>query len=177
MTRKEKKQSIENLKSKFSSNNTFYFTDTSSFTVDAINKFRRMCFQNGLEYLVAKNTLIKKTLEELKWDCTPLKDQLKKSTGIIFSPTSGSAPAKLIKDYSKGGSSPVFKGAWVESSIYIGQDQIELLSKLKSKDELLGEIVTLLQSPISNLMSALQSGGGKITGILTTLASKTENNI
>ncbi|MBD1398198.1 50S ribosomal protein L10 [Pontibacter sp. JH31] len=173
MTREEKEIIVKDLSEKLANTNYFYITDSSAMTVAGINQFRRMAFDRGLEYKVYKNTLIKKALDTLDTDTTALTGVLKGSSGILFSTESGNAPAKLIKDFRKKGNTlPLLKGAFIDSGIYVGDDQLETLSNIKSKNELIGDIIGLLQSPAKNVVSALQSSGGKLAGILKTLSEK-----
>jgi large subunit ribosomal protein L10 len=173
MTREEKDIIVKDLSEKLANTNYFYITDASTMTVASINQFRRLCFDRGLEYKVYKNTLIQKALDTLEVDTTALEDVLKGATGILFSPESGNAPAKLIKDFRKKGNQlPKIKGAFIDAGIYIGDDQLDTLANIKSKHELIGDIIGLLQSPAKNVVSALQSSGGKLAGILKTLSEK-----
>ena len=174
MTRSEKEQLIEGLTQKLSETDFFYIADASGLTVAEINAFRRMCFQNGIEYRVVKNTMIRKALENLETDYTSFEDALKGFSGILLSPASGNAPAKVIKDFRKkgDGSKPVFKAASIDSDLFIGEDKLEMLSTLKSKNELIGDIIALLQSPAKNVISALQSGENKLAGIVKTLSER-----
>jgi len=173
MTREEKAIIVKDLSEKLAQTNYFYITDASTMSVASINQFRRMAFDRGLEYKVYKNTLIKKALDTLEADTTALEGVLKGSSGILFSAESGNAPAKLIKDFRKKGNPlPLLKGAYIDSGIFVGDDQLEALSNIKSKAELIGDIIGLLQSPAKNVVSALQSSGGKLAGILKTLSEK-----
>ncbi|MES2730293.1 MAG: 50S ribosomal protein L10 [Bacteroidota bacterium] len=175
MTREEKAVIIDELKEKFASNPYFYITDTGGMTVADINNWRRMCFEKGIEYRVVKNTLIKKALESLPTDYSSFNDQvLTGFSGVMFSSESGKAPAALIKAYRKAKTSekPILKGASIDSAIFIGNENLDMLISLKSKEELIGEIIGLLQSPAKNVISALQSGGNKLAGILKTLSEK-----
>jgi large subunit ribosomal protein L10 len=173
MTREEKAIIVKDLSEKLANTNYFYITDASTMSVAGINQFRRMAFDRGLEYKVYKNTLIKKALDTLEADTTALAGVLKGSSGILFSAESGNAPAKLIKDFRKKGNAlPLLKGAYIDSGIFVGDDQLEALSNIKSKAELIGDIIGLLQSPAKNVVSALQSSGGKLAGILKTLSEK-----
>ncbi|OJJ21407.1 50S ribosomal protein L10 [marine bacterium AO1-C] len=176
MTREEKAVVIEELKGKFSEATGFYITDAGGMTVEGINQFRRLCFEKGIEYRVAKNSLIKKALEQQDADYTSLfeSDILKGFSGIMFAGESVSEPAKLLKKFQKeGNEKPALKGASVDAAIY-GADQLEALSKIKSKEEMIAELVGLLQSPGRNLVSALQSGGSKLASVLKTLSDKEE---
>lgn len=177
MTREEKAVIISELSEKFASTDYFYITDASGMTVEQVNKFRKLCFDRGIEYKVVKNSLIKKALEatnQAGLDYTDFnKVALKGFSGVLFSKESGNAPAKLLKEYYKGGvSKPVFKGASVDSTLFFGADQLDVLENIKSRQELIGDIVTILQSPAKNVVSALQSGGGKLAGILKTLSER-----
>ncbi len=177
MTKQEKTQVISDLAVKFTENSNFYFADASGLTVAEINNFRQRCFDKGVEYNVYKNTLIKKALETLDTDYSSFGDTvLKGFTGIIFSKESGNLPAKLIKEFRKaqGGEKPIFKGASIDTDLFIGNDQLDLLTKLKTKFELIGDVIMLLQSPAKNVISSLQSGQNKLTGILKTLAEREE---
>lgn len=173
MTREQKAQVIEELSQKLSETDFFYLVDASGLTVAEINSFRGMCFDKGLEYKVYKNTLVKKALENQEEDFTDLYDVLKGTTGVMFSAEAGNLPAKVVKQYRKGGAEkPILKAASINADFFIGDDQLEALSKLKSKAELIGEIIGLLQSPAKNVISSLQSGGNKLSGILKTLSER-----
>jgi len=175
MTREEKAAIIEKLSSKFQNTPYFYIVDAAGMTVEETNNLRRKCFTQGVEYLVAKNTLIAKALETLDTDYTSFNDTvLTGFSGIMFHPESGKLAAKLIKEYRKesGNKKLKLKGASVDYSLFIGENQLDTLLTLKSKQELLGEVIGLLQSPAKNVVSALQSGGGKLAGILKTLSER-----
>jgi len=179
MTRDEKKVIIDGLTEKFRENPFFYITDASGFSVAQVNAFRRTCFEKGVEYKVYKNTLIQKALENLDADFSQLSSEaLKGFSGIIFSKETSNLPAKVLLDFrkkiGKKETRPVFKGAAIETDVIIGEANLEMLSKLKSKQELLGDLIGLLQSPAMNLISALQSGQNNLTGVLKTLADKEE---
>lgn len=175
MTREEKAVIIQELAEKFKTIPYFYITDATGMSVAQTNDLRRMCFQRGVEYKVFKNTLIAKALEQTETDYSSFEGTvLKGASGIMFHPESGKVAAKLIKDYTKesGHKKLQLKGASIDNSLFIGHDQIDTLLNLKSKQELIGEIVGLLQSPAKNVVSALQSGGGKLAGILKTLSER-----
>ncbi|MCC2548309.1 50S ribosomal protein L10 [Hymenobacter sp. BT175] len=181
MTRQEKQALVDELSEKFSSHNSFYITDASTMSVAKINEFRRLCFNRGMEYKVYKNTLIRKALDTLGGDTADMDAALKGQSGVLFSKESGNAPAKLLKDFYKAQAygknvepKPALKGAYVDASIYVGANQLETLSTLKGKNELIGEVIGLLQSPAKNVISALSSGGSKLAGILKTLSEKEE---
>lgn len=173
MTREEKEIIVRDLSEKLANTNYFYITDASTMTVASINQFRRMAFERGLEYKVYKNSLIKKALDTLEADTTALETVLKGSSGILFSTESGNAPAKLIKDFRKKGNTlPLLKGAFIDAGIYVGENQLDTLATIKSKFELIGDVIGLLQSPAKNVISGLQGGGNKLAGILKTLSEK-----
>ncbi|GAB3198973.1 large subunit ribosomal protein L10 [Pontibacter aydingkolensis] len=173
MTREEKEIIVKDLSEKLANTNYFYITDASTMSVARINAFRRLAFERGIEYKVYKNKLIKKALDTLEADTTALEDVLKGASGILFGTETGNAPAKLIQDFRKKGNAlPLLKGAYIDAGLYIGDDQLETLTKIKSKEELIGEVIGLLQSPAKNVVSALQSSGGKLAGILKTLSEK-----
>jgi large subunit ribosomal protein L10 len=172
MRKEEKQEVVSALTEKMKEYGNFYITDTSSLTVAKINNIRRKCFEKEIGMQVVKNTLIKKALEQLDGDVSPLFDVLKGSSSIMFS-TNANAPAKLIKELRKGKEEkPVLKAAYVDSAVFIGDNQLEALVNLKSREELIGEIIGLLQSPAKNVISALQSGGNKLAGIVKTLQER-----
>jgi len=177
MTREEKTVAIESLKSRLNEVDYFYLTDSSTLTVDQVNKFRRLCFEKGVEMKVVKNTLMRKAMEAFPVDKNyeGLYDVLKGPTAVLFSEGAAALPAKLLKEFRKEHPKPVLKAAYIETAIYLGDDQIESLSQLKSKDDLLAEVVALLQSPAKNVISALQSGGKTIAGLVKTLSERSES--
>lgn len=173
MEKNQKNQEIADLKEKFSNTTYFYITDSSTLSVEKINKFRRLCFNAGIEYRISKNTLIRKALEEVGGDYEAVYPLLHGPTGVMYS-ADGAAPAKLLKEFRKTNERPILKGAYIDSSVFVGDNQIEVLAKLKSKKELIGEIIGLLQSPTKNVISALQgSSAQKIAGLLKTLEERT----
>ena len=175
MTREEKFALVEELKGKFDQSQFFYVTDSSTLTVEQTTSLRKLCFENGVEMKVVKNTLVKKALESFPEErgYEKIYDALKGPTAIMFTETSNS-PAKLIKEFRSTHEKPVLKAAYIDTDVYVGDDQIEVLAKLKSKEELIGEIVTLLQSPAKNVISALQSGGSTIAGLVKALEERAE---
>jgi large subunit ribosomal protein L10 len=178
MNREEKAQVIEELVDKFNNNSNFYITDASGLSVSEVNEFRKLCFDKGIEYKVFKNTLIKKALDRLSSDYQEFDEKgvLKGFSGILFIEGNGNAPAKVIKEFrrKKKGKKPLLKGASIETELFVGDDKLESLSSLKSREELIGDIITLLQSPAKNVMAALQSAPGKLAGIVKTLSEKEE---
>lgn len=173
MEKSKKNQEIAELKEKFSKATYFYLTDSSTLTVEKINKFRRLCFNSGVEYRISKNTLIKKALEQIEGGkYESLYPLLNGPTGVMFS-ADGAVPAKVIKEFRKDGDRPILKGAYIDTDVFVGDNQLAVLASLKSKAELLGEIVGLLQSPARNVISALQgSGGQKIAGLVKALEER-----
>ena len=175
MTREEKVQLVDGLIEKLDSIDYFYVTDASGMSVAEINQFRNMCFDAGLEYMVIKNTLIAKALERLNADYSEFSEKvLKGFSGVIFSPEAGNRPAKVLKEFRKktGKKRPVLKGASVDASFFFGDEQLDQLAELKSREELIGEIIGLLQSPAKNVISALKSPAAKLAGILQTLEER-----
>lgn len=174
MTREEKEIIVKDLSQKFATTSYFYITDASDLTVATVNRFRRLCFSKGIEFKVYKNTLIRKALDTLDTDTSELDAALKGQSGVLFSTESGNAPAKLLTEFRKGSKDkkPLLKGAFIDSGIYIGDENLDALTRIKSKQELIGEIIGLLQSPAKNVISALQGGGNKLAGILKTLSER-----
>jgi large subunit ribosomal protein L10 len=171
MTRQEKKEAIENLKAALSEAKNLYLADIAGLDATQTSDLRRACFKENIQLQVVKNTLLAKAMEASDQDFGELTEILKGNTSLMFSET-GNAPAKVIKNFRKKSDKPILKGAFIEQAIYIGDDQIDALTDIKSKEELVGEIITLLQSPTKNVISALQSGGGKLSGILKTLSER-----
>ncbi|MBK0378122.1 50S ribosomal protein L10 [Mucilaginibacter segetis] len=171
MNKEEKYDLVLALTEQMKEYGNFYITDTSDLTVAKVNTIRRQCFENDITMQVAKNSLIKKAMEAAGGDFTEIYDVLKGSSSILFS-KSATAPAKLIKQLRKKGDKPILKAAYIDSAIFIGDNQIDALTKLKSKEQLIGEIIGLLQSPAKNVVSALQSSGGKLAGIVKTLQER-----
>lgn len=172
MTREEKGKIIEELTEKFSNNAHFYITDAGGFTVAEVNAFRRICYNTGIEYRVYKNTLIKKALEKSGSTYEPLFDLLKGSSGVLFSKEAGNAPARAIKESRAKGEKPLLKAASIGSDLYIGDDNLNMLSELKSKKELIGDVIALLQSPAKNVLSALLNSKHKLAGLVKTLEER-----
>jgi len=172
MKKEEKQVMIDDLSKRLDENNIIYIADISSLDAVATSSLRRQCFAKNIKLSVVKNTLLRKAMDNVQGkDFTELYDILPGPTAIMLSDT-GNLPAKLIKDFRKKNDKPVLKGAFVEESIYIGDDQLNLLAEIKSKDELIGEVIGLLQSPAKNVISALISSKGKIAGLVKTLSKK-----
>jgi large subunit ribosomal protein L10 len=166
MTREEKAQIIEGLTQKFADNAHFYVTDASGFTVEQINNFRRMCFKSGVEYKVYKNTMIQKALERQEGvDYSPIFPVLSGFSGIMFSKETGNAPAKILREFRKKmDGKPVLKAASIKSELYIGDENLNTLADLKSKNELIGDIIGMLQAPTRNILSALMNRKDAVAG-------------
>ncbi len=173
MTREEKNKAIDALVEQLNNTAHFYLTDTSSLTVEKTNQLRRKCFENSISLQVVKNTLLEKAMEKTGKNYEGLSTCLKGTTAVMFCETANS-PAKLIKEFRKTNEKPVLKGAYVEESVYIGDNMVDTLATIKSKNELIGDIISLLQSPAKNVVSALTSGGNKLAGIVKTLSEKPE---
>ena len=175
MTRTEKAEVIESLIKKFEDASNFYVADSSELTVEQINNFRRKCFEKGVEITVVKNTLTRKALESFPEDkgYADLYEVLKGPSSLMFSETAN-LPAKIIEEFRKDHEKPLLKAAYIDSSIYIGDDELETLAKLKSKEELLGEVITLLESPMISLLGCLNSGEQTIMGLLSAIEEKGE---
>jgi large subunit ribosomal protein L10 len=171
MKRSDKKQVIEQLTKEINSYSHYYLADISDLNAEVTNDLRRLCSKREVKLVVVKNTLLRKALENSEKNSSELSDVLVNNTSIMFS-NSGNVPAKLIKEFSKKNKKPVLKGAYVEQCAYVGADQLEALINVKSKEELIGSIIATLQSPIKNVMSALQSGGQTIVGVLKTLEER-----
>ena len=171
MRKEDKNTIIESLAANVSAYNHFYVTDTAGLDAGATSDLRRLCFKKEVKMVVVKNTIFQKALEQSETDYAEIYKVLEGPSTVLFSNT-GNVPAKLIKEFAKKYKKPVLKGAYVEESMYIGEDQLERLVAIKSKEELIGDVIGLLQSPIKNVVSALQSGGTTIHGILKTLGEK-----
>jgi large subunit ribosomal protein L10 len=172
MTKEEKSQYIEDLAVKLSESGVFYLTDTAGLTVESVNQLREKCFKGNIELRVVKNTLLKKALERVEdKNYEDLYGVLAGPTAIMFAEV-GNAPAKLIKDFRKKNEKPLLKGAFIDEAIYTGDENLDFLSSIKSKEELIGDIIALLQSPAKNVVSGLKSAGGTLAGIIKTLSEK-----
>jgi large subunit ribosomal protein L10 len=173
MTRDEKTAAIAELKSELLGVPFFYLADSSVLPVSKINELRRLCFQQGITMKVAKNTLIQKALEDQP-DSKGYKDLFSVLSGptTILISANPKAPAQLIKDFRKKGDRPSLKAAYIDSSVYIGDNQLDALTKLKSKEEMVGEIIGLLQSPMKRVIGQVTSAGVKIAGIVKTLEER-----
>jgi large subunit ribosomal protein L10 len=172
MTKEEKAKYIEDLSAELNDANVFYLTDTANLTVEAVNNLRRKCFQSNIRLKVVKNTLLEKAMDRVEnRNYGQLKDTLSGQTAIMFSEV-GNVPAKLIEEFRKKSDKPVLKGAYIDEAVFLGDNQLSMLSSIKSKDEVIGEIIGLLQSPAKNVISGLKGQGSKIAAILQTLESR-----
>lgn len=176
MTRTDKETAIEQLKETFSNNQFFYLTDSSAMTVEQINKLRRLCFAKGVKLKVVKNTLAKKALESFPDDkgYADLYESLKGPTTLMYA-EQASTPAKVIDEFRKDGEKPVLKAAYIDTDVFVGDEQLSALKALKSKEDLIGEVILLLESPIKNVLGSLQSGGSTISGLLKALEERAES--
>ena len=171
MNKQEKNEMIAILDGMLKENNNFYLADISGLTADENSALRRLCFKRDVSLQVVKNTLLKKAFEKNDADFSELYDVLVGNTSIMQA-EAGNAPAKIIKEFRKKNDKPILKAAHIEESMYIGDENLSPLADLKSKDELIGDIITLLQSPAKNVIASLQSGGNKLSGIVKALEEK-----
>ena len=172
MKKEVKDTIIVELGEKLKSYPHFYLVDVTGLNAETTSELRRKCFKNEIKMLVIKNTLLHKAFEASEIDFEPLYDCLTGNTAVLFTNTANS-PAKLLKEYTKQGV-PSLKAAYAEESLYVGADKLEELVSIKNKNEVIAEIVALLQSPAKNVISALQSGGNTIHGVLKTLGERPE---
>ena len=174
MTKNDKAAAIEALKERFEQNEYFYIADASTLTVEQVNKLRAICFEKGVQMQVVKNTLARKAMESFPEEDNygALFDSLKGPTALLFSEV-GNAPARAIKEFrDEKGERPILKAAYIATSVYKGDEQLDVLTKLKSRDEVLSDVLTLLQSPMQNLLGALQSGGNNVVNLLKALEER-----
>ena len=171
MRKEEKALIIEEIKQILSAYKTIYVADISGLTVEKSNELRRLCFKKGIKLRMVKNTFLKKSFEQLETDYSEMYPALH-GTSAIMAAESGNMPARLIKEFrGTKGVIPAVKAAYIEECVYLG-DQLDFLCSIKSRDELVGDLIGLLQSPARNVVSALQSGGGKLAGIVKTLSER-----
>jgi len=169
MNKEEKVKVVEDLKDQLNDYKSIYLTDIAGLDAMQTSKLRRECFNSNVKLSVVKNTFLERAMSESENDFGELKDLLSGNTTIMLS-ESGNSPAKVIKKFRKDSEKPILKGAFVDEAIYVGDDKIEALFNLKSKEEVIGEIITLLQSPAKNVISALKSSSGKIAGLVKELS-------
>lgn len=172
MTREEKAKYIDDLAAELADANIFYLADTAELTVEVVNNLRRRCFQSNIRMRVVKNTLLQKAMDRVEGkDFGNLGETLSGATSIMFAEVAN-VPGKLIQEFRKKNEKPVLKGAYIEEAIFIGDNQLDALATLKSREELIGDIIGLLQSPAKNVVSGLTGAGSKIAGILKTLEER-----
>jgi large subunit ribosomal protein L10 len=171
MRKEDKNKIIDDLVQRISEYKHFYLTDIGSLNAKDTSDLRRRCFEKDIKLMVVKNTMLQQALERSGHSYEEIYPALKNSTSVMFT-HSGNAPAKLIKEFRKTHAKPLLKGAYVEESVYLGEEQLDALFNLKSRDELIGDIILLLQSPMNNVMGALKSGSNILTGVLKTLEEK-----
>ena len=176
MNKEEKVKAVEELKGQLADYKSIYLTDIAGLDAVQTSKLRRECFNSDVKLSVVKNTFLERAMSESESDFGELKELLKGNTTIMLSAI-GNSPAKVIKNFRKDRDKPILKGAFVDEAIYIGDEHIEALFNLKSKEEVIGEIITLLQSPAKNVISALKSSSGKIAGLVKTLSEKPAEEI
>jgi large subunit ribosomal protein L10 len=171
MKREDKSQLIENLTEELKAAKYVYITDISDMNVENTSKLRRLCFKRDVKLVVVKNTLLHKAMEKSGKDFGTLYDVLKGHTSIMIA-EQGNIPAKLIKDFRKTSAKPLLKGAYVEEMTFVGDNQIDALIAIKTKNELIADVILALNSPARNVISALQSGGQKLSGVIKTLSER-----
>jgi len=171
MTREEKNQELQSLTEKISELTSFYLADSSTLSVAKMNQFRGLCYEKDVQFKVVKNTLLKKALEASETDFESMYELLSGPTALMYSAEAKNS-ALVLKQFREDNEKPVLKGAFIDGSFYIGDDKIKELVSLKSKEELIGDVIMLLQSPAKNVISALSSGGSTIAGVLQTLSEK-----
>ena len=175
MKREEKSKAITEITDVLSNNGIIYLTDISGLNSIETSNLRRLCFKSGVKLAVMKNTFLEQAMTASDKDFGDLLETLKGNTSLMLSDV-GNAPAKVIKDFRRKSDRPILKGAIIENDIYLGDEQLELLSSIKSKEEIIGEIVLLLQSPARNIISALKSSSRKLSGIIQTLSNREEQS-
>lgn len=171
MTRQEKEEIVKNLSDKLNESGVFYLADISELDAETSTRLRRLAHKREVSLNVVKNTLLKKALEEAEGSYDEFYEVLKGNTSIMFAEV-GNAPAKLIKDFRKKSERPILKGAFIDEAIFIGDDKIDTLASIKSKEEVIADVIALLQSPAKNVVSALQSGGNTISGLVKALGER-----
>ncbi|MCD4683233.1 MAG: 50S ribosomal protein L10 [Bacteroidales bacterium] len=173
MRKEEKNQLVDSITEQLNENKTIYLADTADLNAESTSDLRRLCFKKNVKLVVVKNTLLKRAMEKSEKNLDELYDALKGPTSLMFA-EAGNTPAKLIKEFRKTNKKPFLKGAYVEEVTYLGDDKLEFLVNIKSKNELIADVIALLQSPAKNVISGLQSGGQTLTGVLKTLSEKVD---
>ena len=173
MRKEDKKVTIDSILAELQACPNFYLTDISDLNAEKTSQLRRQCFNSGIKMLVVKNTLLHKAMQQMGKDYDDLYNVLNGQTAVMLCET-GNAPAKLIKNFRQKSDRPILKGAFIEECCYLGDNMVEALCNIKSKNDLIADVIALLQSPMKNIISGLQSGGHKLSGILETLSEKAE---
>lgn len=174
MNKEQKNQVIDDLAATLNATEVFYVTDTSTLNAEKTAELRRECFKRQVQLHVVKNTLLRKALERMEGkDFSELYPVLGGPTALMIS-SEANTPARLIRDFRKKNDRPLLKGAYLQETIFVGDDQLPTLVDIKSKEELIGDLIALLQSPAKNVISALQSGGQTIAGLVKTLSERPE---
>ena len=173
MRKEDKKIIIDSILAELQACPNFYLTDISDLNAEKTSQLRRQCFNSGIKMLVVKNTLLHKAMQQMDKEYNDLFDVLKGQTAVMLCET-GNAPAKLIKNFRQKSDRPILKGAFIEECCYVGDELLDTLCNIKSKNDLIADVIALLQSPMKNIISGLQSGGHKLSGILETLSEKAE---
>ena len=173
MRKEDKQVLIDSILNELKACPNFYLTDVSDLNAEKTSQLRRQCFNSGVKMIVVKNALLHKAMQLMEKDYEGLYDVLKGSTALMLCET-GNAPAKLIKNFRKTNDRPILKGAFIEECCYVGDDMLDALCNIKSKNDLIADVIALLQSPMKNVISGLQSGGHKLSGILETLSERPE---
>jgi len=171
MRKEDKSSIIEQIAATVGQYTNFYLTDIATLNAEKTSKLRKECNKQEIKLVVVKNTLFRKALEKVEGNFSELNVALKGNTAIMFS-NAANAPAKLIKEFAKGTDIPKLKAAYVQESFYMGAETLDALINIKSKNELIGDVIGLLQSPAKNVISALQSGGNTLHGVLETLSKR-----
>ena len=173
MRKEDKQVIIDSILAELQACPNFYLTDVSDLNAEKTSQLRRQCFNSGIKMLVVKNSLLHKAMQQTGKDFDDLYNVLKGSTAVMLCET-GNAPAKLIKSFRQKNDRPILKGAYIEECCYIGDNMVDALCNIKSKNDLIADVIALLQSPMKNVISGLQSGGHKLSGILETLSERPE---
>lgn len=173
MRKEEKKALIDSMSVQLANTSNLYLADISGMNAEDTSDLRRLCFKYNITMRVVKNTLLRKAMDAADRDFSEVYEVLKGNTAVMFT-EAGNAPAKLIKEFRKKSERPILKAAYIEEMTYTGDDQLDFLATIKSREELIADVIALLQSPVKNVLGALQSGGNKLSGILETLSEKSE---
>lgn len=171
MRKEDKKVVIDSILGELNACSNFYLTDISDLNAEKTSQLRRQCFNAGIKLLVVKNALLKKAMEQTGKEYGDLYNVLEGQTAVMLCET-GNAPAKLIKSFRKTSDRPILKGAFIEECTYVGDNMVDTLINIKSKNDLIADVIALLQSPMRNVLGALQSGGNILSGVVKTLSER-----